>query len=316
MAIRISRTETRCGRPLAGVLAGLATAVALAMPAPAVMAAACGDMVLHAHRGSPDEPENSLSAVRGTLDGAWDGVEIDMQQLQTGEWVLNHDLTLGRTTSVARRTARELPASAWRELRLKDRNGRLTVERGAFLSDVVDETRKHPDKVLNAEIKLPFSGCDASLDADRAIAAGLPGGNWFLTAIDRRHLACARQIDPHGYMGLIVLDASVIARQKGVPETFAERIRPANLDAAWMKRLLQDVGAPVGIHIDAQTLKANPRVLAQARELGIPVLTYGLSGDRDHAEALRAVAAAVQMRPSGAIIDGTATGFCDAVNRH
>ena len=80
-----------------------------------------------------------------------------------------------------------------------------------------------------------------------------------------------------------------------------------------MAGLLREVGAPVGLHLDARILQENPHVLEQARELGIPVFTFGFEPAPAHVAALRSGSAAARMRPSGAIADGDAAGFCDAV---
>ncbi|MDF1799003.1 MAG: glycerophosphodiester phosphodiesterase family protein [Planctomycetota bacterium] len=52
------------------------------------------------HRGSPWEaPENTLSGLRRALAWGLDGFEYDLQPTASGEAVLLHDETLGRTTS-------------------------------------------------------------------------------------------------------------------------------------------------------------------------------------------------------------------------
>src|SRR5574343_1166483 len=62
--------------------------------------APCQGMVLHAHRGSPDAPENALSAIKQAVVGPWDGAETDIQQLRDGYWVIHHDAQVGRTLSL------------------------------------------------------------------------------------------------------------------------------------------------------------------------------------------------------------------------
>ena len=73
---------------LARACVALGTALACALPATPALAECLG-MKIHAHRGSAESPENSASALRSAYAGDWDGVEIDMQQLADGTWVLH-----------------------------------------------------------------------------------------------------------------------------------------------------------------------------------------------------------------------------------
>lgn len=272
----------------------------------------CRGMVLHAHRGAPEAPENSASAVRQALDGGWDAVEIDLQALRDGVWVLHHDAQLGRTTSLRGRAVRDLDSAVWREVRLKDRQGRQGSEPAPWLTDIAPAVQAAEGKVLNAEIKQLGASCEAVQQLAGALQAQIPGGRWFLTSIDRRQLECVRRADPRGYLGQIVLDPQALARQGGPA---AGRLAPPVLDMAWLRRLQQEVGAPVGVHVDINTLSANPTLLADARGLGMPVFTYHLGPDRQHAEALRAQARRSGLLPTGAIIDGAPAAFCDLLGK-
>jgi glycerophosphoryl diester phosphodiesterase len=295
-------------------MAALACATALLTAAlPPLAHAECQGMVLHAHRGSPVSPENSLSAVRLTLEGDWDGAEIDIQQLRDLQWVLHHDAQLGRTTSLQGRSPRDLDSATWRELRMKDRQGRVTNEPAPFLSDVLALPERQ-DKVLNVEIKQFSGSCDAAGQAVGQLRRGLPSGGWFLTSIERRQLQCVRKADPRGYLGQIVLDAQALARESRA-RAQADRIPATVIDAAWLRRLQQEVGAPVGVHVDINTLAASPSLLAEAKALNIPVFTYHLGADQEHAAALRTAARRGGLLPSGAIVNGTATAFCDLLSR-
>jgi glycerophosphoryl diester phosphodiesterase len=278
---------------------------------PVAAHAVCHGMVLHAHRGSPTAAENSLSAVRLAIQGEWDGAEIDIQQLRDQEWVLHHDAHLGRTTSLQGYSTRDLDSATWRELRMKDRQGRVTNELAPFLSDVI-ALPEYQDKILNVEIK-QFSGtCDATIQAVSQLRRGRPLGGWFITSIDRRQLQCVRKIDPKGYAGQIVLDPQALARESRI-RSRANRISPPVIDAAWLRRLQQEVMAPVGVHVDINTLAANPSLLTDAKILNVPVFTYHLGADKKHAETLRATARRTGLLPSGAIINGSASVFCDLI---
>ena len=151
------------------LLPALLAAALLAAPA-APAWAGCHGLQLHAHRGAPGGPENSLSAVQQAWDGAWDGAEIDVQTLRDGQWVLHHDLKLGRTTSLQGRATTELPPEAWREVRMKDRQGRLVAEAAPFLADLTTQLPARDDKVLNIELKQLNLSCQAAEGAAQGLS--------------------------------------------------------------------------------------------------------------------------------------------------
>jgi glycerophosphoryl diester phosphodiesterase len=295
--------------PLRRAAAVLAVCFALLPP---LASAECHGMVLHAHRGSHEAPENSMAAVKQAFTGEWDGAEIDIQQLRDQHWVLHHDPKLGRTTSLQGRSAGEINSNAWKEIRLKDRKGRISGETAPFLFEVLTQLPEDDNKVLNVEIKQLNNNCEAAQHAAQILNEGLPSGRWFLTAIDRSQLQCVRRVDKRGYVGQIVLDPNALAKQSRYSR-FSGNIPPKIIDTAWLKKLKQEVGEPVGVHVDAATLKANPTLLADAKLLGVPVFTYSLGSERDHAEALRTTARRTGLLPSGAIIDGAAGAFCDMI---
>jgi glycerophosphoryl diester phosphodiesterase len=270
----------------------LPLALLLALSAPAARADCLG-MALHAHRGSHDAPENSSRAVLRAFEGRWDGAEIDIQRLGDQAWILHHDPVLGRTTTLQKRRSASIDSATWNEIRLRDRKGGVSTERAPFLADVLDAVEADDDKVLNVEIKEFNSNCRAAQDAARLLGERRPNGQWFLTSIDRAQLQCVRQVDRRGYVGQILLDAKS--------------------DAAWLERLRQDVGAPVGVHVDAAMLAADPALLERARAAGVPIFTFSLNGDKEHLQALRNAAARTRLLPSGAVIDGAAEQFCQAL---
>jgi glycerophosphoryl diester phosphodiesterase len=276
----------------------------------------CKGMVLHAHRGDPNLPENSGRAIQSSLQGNWDGVEIDIQQLRDRAWVIQHDPVLGRTTSLALKRVQDLDSAMWQEIRLKDRKGNVTKEAAPFLKEMLIQAFDYPDKIINAEIKQAFWGCDVAHNAVAEFNSARPNGNWFLTSIERGHLKCARQVDPQGYLGLIVLDKQALARKDSRTAKHADKLAPPKIDRAWLQNLLREVSLPVGIHIDTNTLDANSNLLSEAKALGIAVFTYNLMGDREHLRDLRTVRQRSGMWPSGAIIDGTSNAFCGELMRN
>ncbi len=276
----------------------------------------CKGIVLHAHRGDPNLPENSNRAIESGLQGNWDGVEIDIQQLQDRAWVIQHDAVLGRTTSLALRRVQDLDSPTWKEVRLKDRKGNVTKEAAPFLRDVLAKADEYPEKIINAEIKQASWGCELANSAVAEFNKARPNGNWFLTSIERNHLRCARQVDPEGYLGLIVLDQQALARQDPRTARQADKLATPRIDRAWLQGLVREVSLPVGIHIDTNTLDANMTLLKDAKDLGIAVFTYNLIGDREHLRDLRATRQRTGMWPSGAIIDGATNNFCIELMRN
>ena len=293
-------------------VAGLAPFVLALLPQ--LSGAACLGMALHAHRGSAQYPENSLSAVRSALGGGWDGVEIDAQQLRDGQWVLHHDPVTSRHASLPSQVVRSLDSTAWRALRLPARHGGTSDERAAFLSDVAAAAAPNP-QVLNVEIKQVFDQCRTAASLAQELGAAVPSGRWFLTSLDRRHLACARQADRQGYLGLIVVDPRSMALNDRTAAAAARYLKPLNLSADWLRRVKIDIAAPVGVHVDVQSLKDNPGLMRDAAAQGVAVFTYSLSGDAAHVQALRDNHARSGFRPSGAVIDGDPAAFCASVSR-
>ena len=281
---------------------------------PQLSTAACLGMALHAHRGSAQHPENSLSAVRSALGGGWDGVEIDVQQLRDGKWVLHHDPMTSRHSSVPSQMVRGFDSAGWKVLRLPGRNGGPSDERAAFLSDVAAAAAPFP-QVLNIEIKQVFDQCRTASSLAKDLGSAVASGRWLLTSLDRRHLACARQADPHGYLGLIVLDPRSIALNDRTAAAAARYLKPLNLSADWLRRVRSDVQAPVGVHVDAQSLRDNPGLMRDAAAQGVAVFTYSLSGDTSHIQALRESRARSGFSSSGAIIDGDPGAFCASLSR-
>lgn len=277
--------------------------------------ATCQGMVLHAHRGSPDAPENALSAIKQAVAGPWDGAETDIQQLRDGYWVIHHDAQVGRTLSLQGRRVADLDSTTWKEIRMKDRKGRVTAERAPFLTDVASAASAYTDKVLNVEIKQTNADCLPAQQAVSTLNQNLPAGNWFLTSIDRRQLQCARRMDANGYMGLIVLDTQALALSSDnrFARANAARLNAPIIDQAYLSRLQQEIGRPVGIHIDINTLTHNPGLLPLARQMAVPVFTYFLGNDREHAQALATVRKQSGLLPSGAIINGQPDTFCSAL---
>jgi glycerophosphoryl diester phosphodiesterase len=98
--------------------------------------------ILSAHRGGAGRglPENCMATFAATVAHGWSLLEIDLRTTKDGVIVLMHDPTLDRTSNgtgaIKDRTLAEL-----RELRLKDRDGKLTEHRIPTLDEAMKWAR-------------------------------------------------------------------------------------------------------------------------------------------------------------------------------
>lgn len=290
--------------------AGSLLAAALMLAAQAT-GAACLGMQVHAHRGAASAPENSLSALRAAYDGGADGVETDLQMLGDQRWVVHHDINTGRVVQAgAPRQVRQLTSADWSAARMKLR-GALTGEAPPFASDLADLASGYPQQTLNAEIKDLAPSCSQVQALVGQLHSELGHGNWFMTSGAAGNLRCARQADSAGYLGLIVFDGrnAEAAGANGLTRLIASKAKAPRLDQAWLARVKQDIGVPVGVHVDARTLDANPALLPDAALMKMPVFVYAVDGDGALAAALQRARQRSGRWPSGVIVDESA-GFC------
>jgi glycerophosphoryl diester phosphodiesterase len=124
-----------------------------------------GRPLVWAHRGaSRAAPENTLAAFRLAAEMGVDGIELDAQRCATGEVVVLHDESLGRTTGHAALVT-ETP---WSTVRTLDAGARFSErfrgERVPLLAEVLAQT---PGTLLvNVELK-----CDRADDRGLTAAA-------------------------------------------------------------------------------------------------------------------------------------------------
>lgn len=274
--------------------------------------AGCMGMELFAHRGAPGHPENSRSAVEAAVRGGWEGAEIDVQTLADGGLAVHHDLLTGRTTSIKGRAVRQLNSNAWREVRMRDRDGKLSSEPAPFLRDLLP-TIQRSGKVLNVEIKEEHRGCQTAEAVVGELLSQLPSGQWTISATEFDHLQCVRKLDRQAYLGAVATDKVSIALSDKRTASRAHMFKSPDITPQVLSRLQREVGQPVGLHVDIYSLRANPNLFADAAHIGMPVFTYSLRGDREHAQELRRLLRERGLLPSGAIIDGDPAGFCAQV---
>ncbi len=275
------------------------------------VSAACLGMQVHAHRGAPGQGENSLASMRGAYAGAWDGVEVDLQRLKDGKWVLHHDMRAGRTVQgVPRVPVSQLDSIAWERAKVAG-NG----ESAPFLAGAMREAARHVDKTFNAELKVVYTSCEPVRQLVDDMKQAIGHGNWMLTSVFPEALSCIRISDPEGYLGLIVLDPrhAEAAGANPVSSYVARRGRSPMLSVQWLEQLVDRVGAPVGVHLDALTLAANPSLLADAAQRAVPVFVYAVQGDAMLVRQLQAEHRRSGYLPSGVVIDGDPESFCQTL---
>ena len=111
-----------------------------------------GRPLVWAHRGaSKQAPENTLAAFSLAAKLGADGIELDVQLCKSGEVVVLHDDTLGRTTGRVG-LLRETP---WATVRTLDAGARFGAafrgERIPMLAEVLDQTPRA--LLVNIELK-------------------------------------------------------------------------------------------------------------------------------------------------------------------
>ena len=277
--------------------------------------AACLGMAVHAHRGAPTKPENSRSSVELALNGSWDGVELDLQQMADREWVLHHDFKTERTVVTgAGRVVSELNTSLWRMTVMRDRDGHVTQENAPFLSELYPLSHQHPGKIFNLEIKQPARGnCDSVRKLVNQLQDGFGHGDFFITSIDRQNLSCVRSAQPNMYLGIILLDTQSAVESKST-NPWVQSITPATkITAKNLEDIKAQLGNNVGLHVDIRTIQNNPNLLKDAQASATPIFIYSMSGDRKLIDVLGFYLKKNKILPSGVIIDGNPESFCSAL---
>jgi glycerophosphoryl diester phosphodiesterase len=149
-----------------------------------------------AHRGaSADAPENTLPAFLLAVEQGADGVELDAQLCRSGEVVVLHDSTLGRTAGHPGLVAE----TSWTQLRQLDAGHRLHARwagtRIPLLAEVLEAVA--PRLLVNVEIK-------SDLPDDRGLAAAVvrvireakARDSVLLSSFNPFCLSTARALDP------------------------------------------------------------------------------------------------------------------------
>lgn len=122
-----------------------------------------GGIAVSAHRGGPVGPENSLAAMRASMDAGVGVLELDVALTRDGAVVLLHDRTLDRTTTGTGPIA-ETTLAGLEGLRLKDRSGQVTDEPVPTLAEALVLARGRA--VISIDFKPRSRPSDPAYQAD------------------------------------------------------------------------------------------------------------------------------------------------------
>jgi glycerophosphoryl diester phosphodiesterase len=146
------------------------------------------------HRGASfDAPENTLAAFALALEQGADGVELDAQRCASGEVVVLHDESLGRTTGFAGLVS-QTPWSVVRTLDAGARKAeRFRGERVPLLAEVLEVF----PALVNVELKCERAD-DGGLTAEvvRVVREARAGGRVLLSSFNPLCLLRARALAP------------------------------------------------------------------------------------------------------------------------
>lgn len=133
-------------------------------------------IMVTAHRGGAGyAPENSLGAIRRSLEAGVGSVEIDVHRSKDGKIFVNHDPTVDRTTDGKGKIG-EMNSEELRALRLVDKEGNLTDQHLPELYEVLDLIDGRAELLL--EIKRTGNDNPGIEDEVVDIIRGRNAGEW------------------------------------------------------------------------------------------------------------------------------------------
>lgn len=294
----------------------------------------CETMELHAHRGGSVGPENSAQSIKRAAQSSYSAIEVDARRLKDGTWVLHHDPILGRVSGLPGRgvvNVETLTKADWAAVSVRSADGE--THKASTLSDALAALGKDfsASKSLHIEIKSRASCGDVERlyrQAQKAVGAQA----LMFSSFDRDVLSCLRAISPDSYLGLLIgpepgsvrgkfgsvtgianalggMNNQTVARMAQAYDSTTNR----ELLKSGLDRALSELRPNAGLHLDANTYLANPKLVDSARKGGFTVATYSVSGDVDHQTALAIAQRQGLGLPDVAIIDSLPARFCLAV---
>jgi len=292
-----------------------------------------------AHRGDLRHTENSLAAIRLALASGADTVEIDIQRLRDGIWVLHHDSYTGRATSFSsgkRYKVESLDAEQWSQLLMRDpASGELLNMRPPTLYEAVKLVAQlaTPTQRLNIEFKSDTNVAELQ-KIDWFLRQQLGDNRYYYSSANIELLEKIRGINPVVYLGLIqyphqrsITEVKNTLKKAAGTDALYQRYQ-AQLDTwsdvairyksrgqrNWMgasdlAELKRRIGARAGLHLDIRHLQESPRVLSRAQTQGVDIQTYSINSPSFHVEGLQQLAKQHRL-PHAAIVDVSAYHLC------
>jgi glycerophosphoryl diester phosphodiesterase len=217
--------------------------------------------VVWAHRGASfDAPENTLAAFALAEQQGADGIELDAQLCQSGEVVVLHDESLGRTTGYAGLIG-ETP---WSVVRTLDAGSRKHERyRGERIPLLAEALRGFP-RLVNVEIK-----CDRA--DDRGLTAAV------VRVI--REARAEERVLLSSFNPLCLLRARVLA-----PKLLRALLFES--DSAWPLRSALSAPLLAAVALHPENVLATRQRIARWRKRGYRVTVWTVD---DPAEAMRLV---------------------------
>lgn len=294
----------------------------------------CPSVQTVSHRGSPEQPENSIQAALRALHAGHNGVEIDIQQLRDGKWVVHHDLIPGRATYGPNRPLASMTSQQWRQVHLLDRHGSKTDIPAPFLDDLLIAFRANVrgSQFLNIEIKSGTQAysCDALAALDRNVSAQIPRAGFMYSSRTLENLRCLRTVNRGVYLGLVIdphpdsinIDQSSVTGkavnwlERVSKKPTSEHLYKDNNNRDHLARtafadIQSLIGPYYGFHIDYRDYwDFAPRYTNAKGRL----MLYQLDDDDGLATQLELIREQQQSLPDAVIVDGSPTTLCGMWN--
>lgn len=284
------------------------------------------ETLVESHRGVGTE--NSIPAIEKALSTGFDGVEIDVQTLNDGTWVLHHNVEPGDATETDLQDKRigQMSRDDWDYVYFKG-----TKMRPPFFSEALEAFSRSasPDQYLNVEIKGNAS-CPAVSQLVSEARKHLSIDQLRISSMSKRSLRCARAIDTEIYVALVAMPHKYHLQQDDgykISNRVYKAFTPADMDAhvsdfsamdgpnyttrnliEWSSRNL----APrAGVHLDARSLLDYGYAIEAAERAGLEGLSaYSLDPETVQVNQYRQMKER-QILPDSVISDASVKKLCN-----
>ena len=293
----------------------------------------CNAFSTFGHRGGVGQPENSIPSLQAGLKDHHNGVEIDVQQLKDGVWVVHHDPHIGRVSYGATGLVNNLTSTHWNNVYLKDIKGQKTAVKAPYLGDLLQAFNEHAvqGQVLNIEIKTVYEmqyDCDQLAELDKTVKGILHAGQYMYSSTSLKALQCIRNVNKGVYLGLIITpnprslelsgdarfaDERAVMRRLISDQKQSELLNTYEGNRHWLKRndfkdLVALIGPRYGMHVDYRDYGDFIKALKQQNGR---IVLYQLNDENGLKTTLRKLDK--NLMPDGIIVDSRKTVFCEFI---